>query len=134
MIAAVMAGIERHAFLRYSLVGLFCVILNLAIQIGAIALLELHYAIANLLSFLILVPLSFVLQRRVTFRVDYSHWMTDFFRYLMQWLAVLCLNLALMAIFVDVAGLNSLAAILIVTGLLYLINFLGQRHWVFRRR
>lgn len=125
------AGARRP--LRYLLVGLSCALLNLVIQNGAVLLLGFNYVAANLLSFLILVPLSYALHATITFDQKERQSLASFARYALQCIALLGVNILLMALLVEVLGLNINLAICVATVLLHAFGYLSTRYFVFGR-
>lgn len=119
--------------LRYLMVGLGCAALNLVIQNGAVLLLGFNYVAANLLSFLILVPLSFALHAIITFDQKERQSLAAFARYALQCTALLGVNIVLMMLLVEVLALNINVAICVATALLHVLGYLSARHFVFGR-
>lgn len=119
--------------LRYLMVGFFCAVLNLLIQNGAVLILGLNYVAANLLSFVILVPLSYFLHAAITFNQKERQSLASFARYALQCTAMLGVNILLMALLVEALGLNINLAICVATVLLHVLGYLSTRYFVFGR-
>jgi len=119
--------------LRYLVVGLFCAVLNLLIQNGAVLILGFNYVAANLLSFTILVPLSYALHAAITFQQRERQSLAALARYALQCTALLGVNILLMTLLVEVLGLNINLAICVATVLLHVLGYLSSRHFVFGR-
>lgn len=119
--------------LRYLMVGAFCALLNLLIQNGAVLLLGFNYVAANLVSFLILVPLSYALHATITFNQQERQSLAALARYALQCTALLGVNIVLMALLVEMLGLDINLAICVATVLLHVLGYLSSRHLVFGR-
>lgn len=119
--------------LRYMMVGLFCAGLNFLIQNGVVLILGFNYVAASLISFLILTPLAYALHATITFKQMERQSLAALARYALQCTAMLGVNILLMALLVDVLGLNINLAICVATVLLHVIGYLSTRHFVFGR-
>lgn len=122
----------RHPSLKYVMVGALCACLNVLIQSGATLIFKSHYVTANLVSFVVLVPVSYLLHKKITFRCTTGLPPSRFLIYSAQWLSMLLLNLALLAILVDVLGIQIGVAILLATLILHIVGFLISRAFVFK--
>jgi putative flippase GtrA len=117
---------------KYLMVGAFCALLNLLIQYTAVQLLGLHYIAGILLSFLVLVPLSFVIHKNVTFRTDGKLSWRRFALYSMQWIVMLAINILLLALFVDLLHVPFSPSMILVTGITTVLSYGYSRHYVFQ--
>lgn len=117
--------------LRYLMVGALCLLLNLAIMNVAVLLLDIHYAVACMIAFVILVPLSFFLHKEVTFKTQSPLSLKRFALYTLQWGWLHGLNLALLAVLVDLLHLHVSAAIVLVALITHVFGFLYSRRYVF---
>lgn len=115
------------------MVGAFCALLNLLIQYTAVQLCGAHYAVGIVLSFLVLVPLSFVIHKNVTFRTEGKLSWRRFTLYTTQWIVLLALNIALMALFVDRLHLAFLPAMLLVALISTVLSYGYSRSYVFQQ-
>jgi putative flippase GtrA len=118
--------------LKYLMVGAFCAVLNLVIQNAAVLLFGAHYAVASALSFVILVPLSFFIHKKVTFRTEGSLSARRFVLYTVQWTVLLLVNIMLLALFVDLLQLHVSLAILLVALIIHVLSYLYSRSYVFK--
>lgn len=116
---------------RFYSVGLLCALLHNAIMIGG-DWLGLHYALANLISFAVVVVVGFRLHSGWTF-TGAERSRASFARYALGMAANLPLSLAGMFVFVDLAGFSVPIASPIVTVLLFAMNYLGNK-WALRAR
>ncbi len=118
--------------LKYLMVGAFCALLNLAIQNVAVLVFGAHYALASLLSFLVLVPLSFYIHKKFTFGTQASLSAKRFALYTVQWTVLLFVNILLLALFVDLLHLHVSVAILLVAIIIHVLSYLYSRSYVFK--
>jgi putative flippase GtrA len=121
-------------FLRYTVVGGGCALLNLAVLWLLTSVLGLHYLVSSAISFFALTPVGFWLQKLVTFRTPRAAAPFEWPRYFLTMGSSLAANLALMYLLVDMLGLWYLAASVVVTLLLLAANFLVNDLWSFARR
>lgn len=119
--------------LRYMMVGLFCAGLNFLIQNGVVLIPGFGYVAASLISFMILTPLSYALHATITFNQKQRQSLASFARYALQCTAMLGANILLMALLVEVLGLNINLAICVATVLLHVLGYLSTRYFVFGR-
>ncbi len=110
---------------RFYSVGLLCALLHNAIMIGG-DWLGLHYALANLISFAVVVVVGFRLHSGWTF-TGAERSRASFARYALGMAANLPLSLAGMFVFVDLAGLPVSVAAPAVTVLLAVFNYFAGR-------
>lgn len=132
MINTAKKAFNRFSVFRHSIVGAVCAVMSLIIQSGSVMFLGLHYIVANILSFVIVIPLSYMLHQTITFRLDDYPSMRRFYRYAMQWVLLFIINLVLMIWFVDGIGLSNPVAVILVTAVLYSFSYIVQRWWVFK--
>lgn len=115
------------------MVGLFCAGLNFLIQNGVVLIPGFGYVAASLISFMILTPLSYALHATITFNQKQRQSLASFARYALQCTAMLGANILLMALLVEVLGLNINLAICVATVLLHVLGYLSTRYFVFGR-
>jgi putative flippase GtrA len=116
---------------RFFTVGLVCAATHNAIMIGG-DWAGLHYVVSSLISFAVVVVLGFWLHSSWTFP-DAHRTRTSFARYAGTMALNLPISIALMFVFVDLAGLPVALAAPAVTVLLAAFNFVGGR-WALARR
>jgi len=121
-------------FLTYAAVGGTVTLLNLGVQWLCTSAIGLHYLLSAMISFGVLTPLAFWLQKLVTFRTPRANAPVEWPRYLTTMASSLAANLALMYALVSVAGLHYLAASVVVTLVLLLGNFMVNDRWSFAVR
>jgi putative flippase GtrA len=125
---------EFAQLVRFAGVGAICAALNLVIQFAIVSLGGFHYFWGSVVSFTILLPTSFWLHKYVSFHNLERRWEQQAWRYTINQFELLLANLLLMKVFVDAIGMHYLIAILVVTIILFLCNYVAQSEWVFRRR
>jgi putative flippase GtrA len=127
----------RDERVRFVVVGA----VNTAIGYGLFAILHLTtdhlwgYLGSLTISYLIAIAVAFLLHRRLTFRVHGTgDARIDFVRFVGVNLAILAVNVAALALLVQVVGLPPLVGQLIVLVIVTLLSYLGHRYVSFRRR
>lgn len=121
-------------FLTYASVGGACALLNLAVLWLLTSVLGVHYLVSNMISFLALTPVGFLLQKLVTFRTSRAAAGVEWPRYFATMGSSFAANLGLMYVLVSLLGVWYLAANLAVTVLLLAANFLVNNLWSFALR
>ena len=114
---------------RFAIVGLVCAATHNAIVISAVWL-GLHYALACVISYLVVVVLGFVLHVRFTFEKPATA--ASFWRYAVGMAANYPLTLALLFVMCDIGGWPVTVAAPVATVLLIVWNFLASR-WAIAR-
>lgn len=121
--------------LKYLMVGAFCALLNLVLQNGFVFVVgATHYALASLFAFVILVPLSFYLHKKVTFPTSGPLPAMRFVLYTAQWTVMLFVNILLLALFVDLLHVNVNLAIVLVAVIIHLLSYAYTRGYVFHHK
>jgi len=121
-------------FLTYAFIGGCVALLNLAALWLLTDVLGLHYLASTLVSFFVLTPLAFLMQKAATFRTPRERARVEWPRYFVTMGSSLAANLALMYVLVSLLGLWYLAAAVLVTAALLAANFLVNERWSFARR
>lgn len=114
---------------RYAIVGLACAILHNAIMIG-LDRWHVHYAASALVSFVVVVLAGYALHVSFTFRERPSF--ASLWRYIAGMAANYPLNVALLFLMCDIAGLPMAIAAPAATVLLFGWNFLLSRWAIVR--
>lgn len=127
------ALLQRLPALKYLMVGAFCALLNLIIQYTAVQLCGAHYAVGIALSFLILVPLSFFIHKNVTFRSDGKLSWRRFTLYTTQWVVLLAINIALLALLVDLLQMPYTPAMVLAALIGTALSYSFSRSYVFQQ-
>lgn len=118
----------RHA-VKYGIVG----VSNVAIDFSLYALLVLvgvWYPLAKTLSLIVATANGYTFNRIWTFRAG-GHRKVILTKYVTVQAACLAANLTLLALLVEIAGLNQIAAQAIALPFVALGSFLAQRLWTF---
>ena len=115
---------------RFAIVGLICAVAHNVIVIGA-SLAQVHYAVACVISYVLVVVLGFVLHVRFTFQ-ETPTW-PGFWRYAIGMAANYPITLALLFAMCDLAGWPVAVASPVATVLLVAWNFLASR-WALARK
>jgi putative flippase GtrA len=121
-------------FLSYAIVGGGCALLNLAVLWMLTDVVGLHYLVSNMISFLALTPVGFVLQKLMTFRTPRAAAGVEWPRYFATMGSSFAANLVLMYVLVSLLGVWYLAANVVTTVLLLVANFLVNLRWSFALR
>ena len=120
--------------LKYLMVGAFCALLNIVMQSVFMLVFGAHYALSTGIAFVILLPLSFFLHKKVTFQTRGAWSPSRFALYTLQWLVLLAANMALLGLFVDVMRLHATVGLVLVTLISHIISFLYSRRFVFQEK
>lgn len=108
---------------RYIAVSLICVLVNNALLIGLDAV-NVHYILSVLVSAAVMIPLSFTLQARITFRTN-PEW-SKFGRYFGVMIVNTPCAWAILWAVHDRGGVAMIYASPITIGLLFVWNYLGS--------
>jgi putative flippase GtrA len=121
-------------FLAYCFVGGVCTLLNLGVLWLCTSVLGFHYLVSVLIASFTLIPVGFWLQKLVTFRTPRDAAAFEWPRYFATMGSSFFANLLLMYVLVSLLGVWYLAACVIVTALLLVMNFLLNDRWSFAPR
>ena len=121
-------------FLKYSLAGAACALLNLVLLWLLTSVVGLHYLVSTMIAFFALTPIGFWLQKLFTFQTPRAAAPIEWPRYFITMGSSLFANLLLMYVLVSLLGLWYLAASVVVTLLFLVMNFLVNDRWSFARR
>lgn len=120
-------------FLKFCLVGFS----NLVIYLGVYWLLtrlgHWHYIPASIAGFFVTITWSFVVNLRWTFKHKDGDRRKQYVKFLLVNLAVNCLNLSLLAFFIEVFNLYDILAQFIASFVGAFFNFGLNRYWTFRK-
>lgn len=118
--------------IRFCLVGLSGYVINLAVFKVLFDSLGAHHLVAAIGAFGVAWSSNFVLNKHWTFRRHGLSTLQQGGRNLMVSLVALTVNLALLAVFVDVIGLPEFPSQAAAVAAVMPINFLLNRRWSFR--
>ncbi|WP_419908179.1 GtrA family protein [Hoeflea sp.] len=117
-------------FVRYGIAGGCALATHLVVLWGLHELFGVEEVLASAVGFLAAIPVNYALQHRYVFSSQRRH-VTAAPRYLATTLAGLGLNTILFALATLVLAIPYLLAQVIVTVLVFLFNFLVNRHFTF---
>jgi putative flippase GtrA len=117
---------------RFGVVGAACAVLNVAIVWVGNDLLGAHYVAATLATCLITIPLAYAAHRRFSFALASPAGWAEFMRFAGQQLSQFVLGLVLLVAGVEVLGLPPVAAMALVSLLMFAYGFFTNARWVFR--
>jgi putative flippase GtrA len=118
--------------IKFSVVGGSGYVVNLAVYIGLLKGLELHYLPAAACSFVVAVTNNYFWNRHWTFRDHRGHLYYQGLRFLLVSIAALGLNLGLLKGLVDL-GLGKIVGQAIAIILVTPFSFSANKLWSFRR-
>ena len=128
---------QRH---NWEQLGKFCIVgvtgygVNIAVYALLLNWANLNYRIAATGSFLVAVTNNYVWNRLWTFRHQRGHVAYQGLRFLIVSLLTYGANLALLTLFVEVAGIGKIVSQAIAIVLVTPLNVLGNKLWSFRRK
>lgn len=121
-------------FIKFSLVG----VLNTAIHYGVFYVLYryagLYHLLASAAGFCLAVVHSYILNKFWTFRRRGSRIREEFLKFFLVSIFSLGVNLAGMAILVELLAVQPPVAQLVTIGITLVVNFLSNKFWTFRIR
>ncbi|KAF1697890.1 hypothetical protein CSC62_08130 [Pseudoxanthomonas jiangsuensis] len=120
------------AFLRFCLVGLLSVGLNLALLAFLVGRIGLPYLMACLIAFFSLNALGYLLNKAFSFRLGAVPKLSEAGRYFLVMALSLVANLVLMYLLVDRVGLHYLLASAAISAMLAILNFMAHALFSFR--
>jgi putative flippase GtrA len=121
---------EVRRAVKYGMVGVMNVGIDFALYAILVSL-GVWYPIAKTLSLTVATGNGYTLNRLWTFRAG-PHQLGVLARYVGVQAACLVLNVAVLALLVEVAGLHAVAAQALAVPFIAACAFLGQRTWTFR--
>ena len=132
-ISSRLSGVVKQ-FGKYCVVGAIGVVVNLVVYTLLMDGAHLHYLAAATISFCVAVTNNFVLNKYWTFDNPGGRGFTQASRFLIISLMSLVVNLLVLRLLVEDAGLkNMLAAQFIAISVVTVLNFTGNKMWSFRQ-
>lgn len=124
----------RDERIRFLLVGGFNTVFGYAVFVAAVATVgeATHYLVALLVSHVVAVLVAFAGHRWIVFRVRGSV-LRDLVRFWSVYGAILGVNVLMLPLLVEVAGVPVLAAQAVFIVLTVVSSWLGHKHFSFRR-
>lgn len=121
-----------YQLVRFGLVGASGYVVNLIVFALANQGFGVHHIPAAVIAFCVAVTNNFVLNRNWTFRATHGRAGSQAWRFLTVSLIGLGINLAVLALLVDLAGIPEVPGQAIAVAVAMPFNFLGNRLWTFR--
>src|SRR5277367_2330438 len=129
-------GMRRPAnwlqLVRFGLVGGIGFIVNVAVYTLFVHSVGVDYRLANIVAWLVAVINNFVLNRHWTFDARDGRARSQAVRFLLVSLLAEAFSLALLTLFVEVAGVAKVPAQALAVAGSMPLNFLGNKLWSFR--
>lgn len=116
---------------KFSGVGVICASLNIWVLWLSTYVLGIHYMIAVTFSFFFVNLVGYGLNRAITFRDRRLERSSRVGRYYLVMGSSLVLNMSLMALLVDGAGVSVIDASIAVTLVFVVFNYLGHSAWTY---
>jgi dolichol-phosphate mannosyltransferase len=117
---------------KFGLVGVSGYVVNLVAFTALLEGLNLHHIAAAIGAFCVAVTNNFLLNRGWTFRATEGHAGFQAARFLTVSIGALGINLLVLYLLADVAGVGELPAQAIAVAVAMPFNFLGNKLWTFR--
>jgi putative flippase GtrA len=123
---------KRMKIIKFMMVGGGGALLGLTVLWLLTDLAGFHYLSSYALAFVVSVSNNYFWNSRWTFKGKQSN-IKGYARYFVLSAATLGMNMLLMYLATDVIGLWYMMSAVIITGIVFLINFLGSRKYVWNR-
>lgn len=120
-------------FMKFGMVGALNTLLDYGLYTIFVTFLDIHYLVANVLSFSVAVTNSFALNRKWTFRQQGTNWRHEGLKYLAVYCTGLAIGEGFLFILVDRWHLHELIAKALVVAAVLFWNYVGIRFWAFRQ-
>ncbi len=120
-------------FGKYCVVGIVGVFVNLGIYTALVNFARLNYMAGATVSFAVAVTNNFLLNKYWTFGNPEGSGFTQAGRFLVVSLLSLLLNLLVLRLLVEDAGVGNLPAQMIAISVVTVLNYLGNKKWSFRQ-
>jgi dolichol-phosphate mannosyltransferase len=121
-----------YQLVRFGAVGASGYVVNLAVFALAVHGIGLNYLVAAVLAFLVALTNNFVWNRHWTFDARAGHAGFQAFRFFVVSLSAFALNLVVLYLLVEGAGLGKVPAQAIAIVLATPVSFIGNKLWSFR--
>jgi len=120
---------EFRQAVKYGIVGVANVVLDLSLYALLVSI-GIWYPLAKTLSLVAATANGYTLNRIWTFRAG-EHRNIVLAKYVAVYAVCLCMNIALLVLLIEVAGLGQIRAQMLVFPFIALCSFLAQRLWTF---
>lgn len=132
MVSSLARGIAGHSFFRFCLVGALGFLVDAGVLMALLALGLLGPISARIVSILVAVTMTWVLNRVLTFRSDDPRYLFEWSRYaLVNGIGALVNYGCYVACLLLIPGIAPLLALAVGSAVALLANYLGSRHFVF---
>ncbi|MBL8030464.1 MAG: GtrA family protein [Candidatus Doudnabacteria bacterium] len=122
------------AFAKFCLVGILSTLVNYSIFYALFKIADFYYLLASSLGFICGIFVSYILNRKFTFKSESQKRLIEFFKYLLVCLVSLCFSLLTLNLMVEKAHLSPLLGNLFAIGVSTVLNFTGARLIVFKAK
>lgn len=120
-------------FIKFCLVGFTNLAIYLTIYWLITRLLHWHYLPASIVGFLIAVTWSFTINLNWTFKHKDGDRRRQYIKFIIANLISMCINLALLTVFIEAFQIYDLLAQFIVAVIVAFFNFTINRFWTFKK-
>ena len=120
----------KKQLLRFVCVGVLAVLVDFMVYFLLVELTDLNYAIAKFISFFAGTLVSYVINKLWTFEQNKKS-SKQFWMFIGLYMVTLGFNVGVNSMVLDVFK-NTLFAFLCATGTSTILNFIGQKFWVFK--
>ncbi len=133
MIELIKKYIERYRqFLTYSVGGIIASIIDFGLLYSLTEFVGLWYLASASIAVLLAATFNYLWQRNVVFNKSGQSMLGQAFRFIIISGIAILLNIALLYVAVDMLGLWYMLAKVIVTGIVLIWNFLGNKYYTFK--
>lgn len=119
-------------FFRFCGVGSINTIVSLAVIFLLSEVFNFHYIASNVCGYLVGLLLGFVLHKTLTFKNKSKETRKQFAQFVMIFIIAYLIQLASLAILVDILGLFEFASQILAAGIYTIINFVGNKIFTFK--
>lgn len=121
-------------FIKFSLVGVLNTAIDYGVFYGLYEFVGIHYVLASGIGFCLAVTNSYICNKHWTFKSRGADVRREFLKFFVVNIVSLSINLACMAILVELFSLYPQVAKLVTIGITLAVNFTGNKFWTFRRQ
>jgi len=118
---------------KFAVVGATGYLVNLVVFAALVELLDLHHIPAAIGAFCVAVMNNFLWNRHWTFRATDGHAGFQAARFFAVSLVALGVNLVILSLLVDIAGVSELPSQALAVAVAMPVNFIGNKLWTFGR-
>jgi putative flippase GtrA len=118
----------------FSLIGFLNSLIHFGVYLIVLKILGGSYLASSIVGYCSGVVNSYVLNRKLTFRVDRGQSLPEFFRFVAVNICSLSLNLTLLTTFVELFRLTPELSQIYSILVSMTLNFVGNKYWTFRRQ